>query len=242
MTDRAIETSPQPYARAAGVLYLLIIVFGLWSEVVVRGSLIVAGDAEATATNILAAEGVFRASFAADSLMALADVALAVLLYRLLKPVNATLALTAGALRLIQTAVIAASLLHQYAALLILNGAGHAAAFPPDQLHALVMLALDMHGHGYDLGLIFFGASCLVLGFLVSRSVYLPMVLGWLVMAAGVVYLIGSYALFLAPDQAALVQPLYVVPIVSEVSLCLWLLIKGVNVEAWRAAASAASS
>ncbi len=231
----AITTSPQPYARAAGALYLVIIVFGLWSELYVRGSLIVAGDAEATATNILASEGLFRASFAADSVMALADVALAILLYRLLKPVNATLALTAAALRLIQTAVIAVSLLHQYAALLLLNGAGHAAAFEPTQLYALVALALDMHGHGYDLGLIFFGASCLVLGALVARSTYLPKALGWLVMAAGVVYLIGSYTLFLFPDHTATVAPLYVVPMVSEVALCLWLLVRGVNVEAWRA-------
>ncbi len=230
----AITTSPQPYARAAGALYLVIIVFGLWSEVFVRGSLIVAGDAETTAANILASEGLFRLSFAADSVMALSDVVLAVLLYALLKPVNATLALTAAALRLIQTAVIAASLLHQYAALLLLGGTGHAAAFEPAQLYALVVLALDMHGHGYDLGLIFFGLSCLVLGLLVARSGYLPKALGWLVMAAGVVYLIGSYARFLFPDQAEMVAPLYVVPVISEVSLCLWLLVRGVNVEAWR--------
>ncbi len=141
MTDRATETSPQPYARAAGALYLVIIVFGIWSEVFVRGSLIVTGDATETATNVLAAEGLFRASFAADTLMALSDVALAVLLYHLLRPVNATLALTAAALRLVQTAVIAASLLHQYSALLILNGAGNAATFQPAELHALVALA-----------------------------------------------------------------------------------------------------
>ncbi len=91
-----------------------------------------------------------------------------------------------------------------------------------------------MHAHGYDLGLIFFGASCLVLGLLVARSGYLPKALGWLVMAAGVVYLVGSYALFLFPDHADAVQPLYVVPLVSEVALCLWLLVRGVNVEAWR--------
>ena len=235
----ATPLSPQPYARTAGALYLVIIVFGLWSEVFVRGSLIVAGDAPATAANILASQGLFRASFAADSVMALADVALAMLLFVLLRPVNTTLALTAAALRLIQTAVIAASLLHQYAALLLLNGAGHAAAFEPGQLTALIVLTLDMHGHGYDLGLIFFGASCLVLGFLVARSGYLPRALGWLVMAAGVVYLVGSYALFLFPDQAEMVAPLYVVPVISEVSLCLWLLIKGVDVDAWRARVAA---
>ena len=174
--------------------------------------------------------------------MALADVALAVLLYVLLRPVNATLALAAAALRLVQTAVIAASLLHQHAALLLLNDAGAAAAFEPDQLYALVVFTLGLHGHGYDLGLVFFGASCLVLGVLIARSTYLPRPLGWLAMAAGVVYLIGSYALFLFPQQADAVQPLYVVPVVSEVALCLWLLVRGVDVEAWRAATMETSS
>lgn len=233
--------SPQPYARTAGVLYLVIIVCGLWSEIFVRSSLIVAGDAAATAGNIVAAEGLFRAGFAADTLMVLSDVGLAVLLYALLRPVNATLALTAAALRLVQTAVIALSLLHQQAALLLLDGSGPAGAFEPAQRQALAVLALDLHGHGYDLGLIFFGASCLVLGFLVSRSGYLPRVLGWLVMAAGVVYLAGSYTLFLFPAHAGTLAPLYVVPVVSEVAFCLWLLVKGVDVAAWRAATAVAA-
>ena len=239
MTDRSIEMSPLPYARAAGVLYLVIIVFGLWSELVVRSSLIVSGDATATATNVLASEGLFRLSVVADSIMALCDVALAVLLFYLLKPVSAALSLTAAALRLVQTAIIAASLLFQYAAMLLLHGSGHAEVFDPSQLYALVALALDMHAHGYDLGLVFFGASCLVLGWLVAHSGYLPRALGWLMMAAGLVYLAGSYALFLFPAYVNLLAPLYLIPLVSEVAFCLWLLAKGVDVEAWRARVAA---
>lgn len=61
------ETSPLVYARAAGGLYLIVIIFGIWSEVFVRSSLIVPGDATATAANIVASEGLFRISFAADA-------------------------------------------------------------------------------------------------------------------------------------------------------------------------------
>jgi len=67
-------------ARFAGALYLVIILCGLWSELAVRGPLTVDGDAAATAANILANEGLFRAAFAADTIMAMADVALAILL------------------------------------------------------------------------------------------------------------------------------------------------------------------
>jgi hypothetical protein len=63
----------------------------------------------------------------------------------------------------------------------------------------------------------------------------MPKALGYLVMAAGVTYLIGSYTRFLFPDFVGAVSPIYVVAIVSELSLCLWLLVKGVNLERWKA-------
>ncbi len=241
MTARS-ATSPQAYARAAGALYLVIIVFGIGAEVFIRGSLIVPGDAAATAANITTHEGLFRAGFAADSIMALADVALAVLLYVLLAPAGKTLALMAAAFRLTQTAVIGLNLLSYYSALLLLDGSEYAAAFDPAQLNALAALALDRHAHGYDLGLIFFGASCLLLGILIVRSGYLPKWLGGLVALAGVVYLAGSYTLFLAPDLAGAIQPAYAVPLVAEIALCLWLLARGVDVERWRARAAKMSA
>jgi len=75
--------------------------------------------------------------------------------------------------------------------------------------------------------------SCLVLGYLIAMSGYFPRALGYLVMLAGVAYLIGSYTLFLFPENAGLVAPIYVIPLVSEVALALWLLVKGVDVGEW---------
>ena len=100
MTIRTTETSPLLYARVAGLLYLIIIVSGIFSEVYVRSKLVVTGDATATAANILASEGLFRIGFAADAIMLLSDVAIAVLFYLLLRPVSNALALTAAAFRL----------------------------------------------------------------------------------------------------------------------------------------------
>jgi hypothetical protein len=234
MTDQTLETSPNVYARAAGMLYLVIIVLGLFSEMFVRSPLIAPGDAAATASHIMAAEGIFRAGFLADSIMVLSDGVLAVLLFILLKPVNTTLALMALCFRLMQTAVITLNLLNYYATLLLLKGATYTSVFEVDQLNALASLFLDLHSHGYDLGLILFGIHCLVLGYLIAKSLYLPKVLGYLVMAAGITYLIGSYTRFLFPNLVAAVAPIYLVAIVSELSLCLWLLIKGVDLEGWQ--------
>ncbi len=230
MTVHTAETSPLVYARAAGLLYLIIIVFGIYSEVFIRSSLIVAGDAAATAANIVASEGLFRLGFLADAIMLLSDVAIAVLFYVLLKPVSKTLALTAAAFRLTQAAVLGFNLLNYYAALLLINGTAYAAVFRPDQLHALALLFLDMHSHGYDLGLIFFGLSNLVLGYLVVRSEYFPGLLGYGLIAAALVYLTGSLIRFLSPDYISYIEPVYIVPLAAELAFCLWLLVKGVRV------------
>ena len=122
MTDRSTETSSLVYARIAGLLYLIIIIFGIFSEVFIRSSLIVTGDATATATNILASKGLFRIGFAADSIMLFSYVAIAILFYVLLKLVSKTLALTAAAFRLTQAAILGFNLLNYYAALLLLSG------------------------------------------------------------------------------------------------------------------------
>jgi hypothetical protein len=239
MTDGAGKTSPLVYARTAGVLYLIIIVFGIFSEVFIRSRIIVPGDAAATAGNILASEGLFRFGFLADSLMVLSDVALAALLYILLRPVHRTIALAATFFRLAQSAVLALNLLNYHAGLLVLGDAGASAGFGTDQLQSLSYLYLDLHGHGYDLGLILFGLHCLLLGYLIYRSRYLPRVLGVLAVAAGVVYLIGSYTRFLFPAYVSLVSPIYIVAFVSELVICLWLLIRGVNVRQWELRAGA---
>jgi hypothetical protein len=229
MTAEKTVSSPRTYARAAGALYLLIIVCGIFAEAVVRSSIVVAGDAAATAGNLQASGALFRAGFVADVVMLMSDVAIAVLFYVLLRPVSTTLAMMAAVFRLTQAAVVGSSLLLYYSALLLLNGSGYAASFEPQQLHALALLLLDMHSHGYDLGLLFFGVSSLMLGYLVVRSAYFPAVLGYGLMAAAVVYLAGSLLRFLVPEYLPAFAPLYIVPLVAEISFCLWLLVKGVR-------------
>lgn len=237
MMHETSEHLPRTVARAAGVLYLIIIVLGLFGELVVRSSLIAPGDAATTASNILASTGLFRTGFVADSIMVLCDVALAALLFVLLRPVNRVLAIVALLFRLAQAAVLALNLLNYHAAMLVLTGAAGPAAFDEAQVASLASLFLDLHSHGYDLGLILFGVHCLVLGYLITKSSFLPRTLGYLGGAAGVVYLVGSYVRFVVPTMVETVAPIYLVAIVAELSLCGWLLIKGVDRDRWMARA-----
>ena len=216
-------------ARLTGFLYLIIIVFGIFAEVGVRANLFVKGDSSSTASNILGSEWLFRLGFFSDSIMLLSDVAVAVLLYVLLKPVSKTLSLMAAAFRLTQAAVLGSNLLIFYAAILLLNGESYRNAFTTEQLEPLALLFLEMHSYGYDLGLIFFGVSSMIVGTLVSRSGYLPKILGYGLIASGVVYLAGSITRFSATGYQSMLEPAYVVPLVSELSFCLWLLFIGLR-------------
>ena len=125
--DCPFSRSPNDLALArrglAGLLYLVIIVAGLGAELGLRGPLIDLGDADATAAAILAAPGQFRLAIAADLVMALSDAGLAILLYLIFRAMAPGLALSAMVFRLIQTVLIAASLMALLTAWLVLTRA-----------------------------------------------------------------------------------------------------------------------
>jgi hypothetical protein len=235
MTSRALESSPQTYARIGGILYLFIIVAALFGEAFVRGSLIVEGDATATASNILGSETLFRAGLAGEMLTCVCDVALAMILYVLLKPVSRNLALLAAFFRLTFVAIYGVAKLFEVAALVALDRADYLKAFEPRQLHALAYMSLRVHGLGYGVSLLFFGFCCVLFGTLIHQSGYLPRILGVLLVIGGLGYIVFSLAQMLAPAFAARrLFPWILLPgFPAELGLCLWLLVKGVDVPKW---------
>jgi len=234
MTNQTVNTSPQVYARIAGVLYLINIACGIFGEIFVRGHLIVAGDATVTAHNIMASEFLFRCGVMGDLIMHITDVPMTVIFYVLLRPVNRDLSLLAALFGMLQTAILCANKLNLVTVLLLLGGANYLKAFDPNQLHALASLSLALHEYGFGIGLIFFGVSCLVTGYLMFRSSYFPRTLGVLQIIAGLCYLINSSAQLLRPSLADKMVPAILLPaFIGELSTCVWLIVKGVDVPKW---------
>jgi len=234
MIDRAVEASPQAYARAAGVLYLFIIVAGMFGEFF-RENLIVSGDAAATASNILAHQSLFRIGIAGELLSYVCDVAVALILYELLKPVSNILALLAAFFRVACDIGTGINKVNLFAVLFFLGGADYLRAFQLRQLQALAYLALRLHTYGFAITLVFFAFGLLILGYLIFRSDYFPKAIGVLLIVACPSYIINSFALFLAPQFARITFFVLLIPFVAESSLCLWLIVKGVNVPKWEA-------
>jgi hypothetical protein len=239
MTDRTVNTSPQTYARIGGVLYLIIIVVGIFGQAFVRDRLIVSGDAQATAANIRSLESLWRFGIAAELFMLTCAVTLAWILFVLLRPVSRDLALLATFFNLVSIALEAAIQLNLLAALFPLGNAGYLRAFAPEQLYAMTSLSVKLHSYGFGVSLIFFGCVCLVWGVLIFRSGYLPKALGVLMQIAGWSYLTNSFALLLAPPLRKSDIPRHSSSCLCwEASLCLWLILKGVNAEKWEKKAS----
>jgi uncharacterized protein DUF4386 len=234
MTNRKPNISPLVYARIAGGLYLINIACGIFGELFVRGHLVVAGDAVATAHNIMASEFLYRCGVAGDLIMHITDVPMTVIFYVLLKPVSKDLSLVAALFGMLQTAILCANKLNLVTVLLLLGGSNYLKAFDSNQLQSLAQLSLVLHENGFGIGLIFFGISCLVTAYLMFRSGYFPRFLGVLQGIAGLCYLINSFAQLLLPSlQEKLVPAILIPAFIGEFGTCVWLIVKGLNLSKW---------
>jgi hypothetical protein len=242
MKEGITETSPQVCARIGGVLYLMIIVIGFSSQFFVRDKLAVSGDITATANNIMASESLWRITIAGELILLVCGVALTLILYVLLRPVNKHLALLAVLFNIVEFPIEAVSKLCLFAASFLSGNADYLKAFEPHQLHALVNISLKLHDYGFGIDLVFFGFACLVYGYLLFKSGYFPRTLGVLMVIAGLSYLVNSFTLILAPAYAGRIFLVLVLALIGELSLCLWLIVKGVNIQRWKQQASAAAA
>lgn len=201
----------------------------------VRERMVVSGDVVATAANIQAFPQLWRWGIAVDLIMQLCDIPLILIFYVLLKPVNKNLALMNLLFNMIQTAVLVANKLSLLIPIFLLGDAAYLKAVDPYQLQVLSYVFIKLHDYGFGVGLIFFGMVCLVEGYLIFKSGLIPKILGVLLQVAGVCYLTNSFALILYPTLLNILSPFILLPpLVAELSLAFWLLVKGVDLARWK--------
>lgn len=209
-------------ARLAGFFWLMTIVTGLYA-MVARMQVVVSNDAAAVATNILANDALFRSASTANVLATCCYLAATLLVYELLRPVNRSVSLLAALFSLLGCAVGALSAVLDLAPFVILRGGQYTSAFAVDQSQALTLLFLRLAGQTNNVALVFFGLHCLLTGYVIYKSRFLPRTIGALLMFAGI-----GWLTFLWPPLASGLFPYTVLPgFIGELSLTLWLLIKG---------------
>lgn len=234
--ERIAEASPRSLARMAGVSQLLEALTATFGQVFVLGRFVVSGNAAATAANILGHEGLFRLGFASSLIGVIFHIAWALLLYDLLKPVNRRLSLFAVFVILVGCAIQALASLFYLAPLLVLGGGNSLSAFTADQLQALAYMFVRLNGYAFNTYLVFFGLWCVLIGFLIFRSTFLPRVLGVLLAISGL-----GWMIYLVPPLAIRLFIPYIAgaSALGEIPLELWLIVMAVNAERWKEQASA---
>ena len=216
-----------------GVLYLLVVGCGIISEILVKNVVSVPGDMAATADQITAYGFVFRLGFVV-LLARLVFLALLVLaLYKLFGPVNRDVAVVMVVFVLISNAVSMVSLVFEFSAPLLLTSSDYSTLFTTDQWLAQVQFFINMQVQG-DRAAQIFSLWVILLGFLMFKSGYFPRLLGILMMVAGVGYMADFLVFFLLPQLDVQIAGF---AFLAEVAFPFWLLIKGVDVEAWKSRA-----
>jgi hypothetical protein len=221
-------------AKLAGLLYLIWVITGIYGVFYIPSQTIIPGDAAATARKILANEFLFRTGIINDIISATLWVFVALVLYRLFKQVNERQAKLLVVLVIVQIPAAFFMEALNIASLMIIKGEV-LKTFELVQRQDLAMLFFKISAYGSIVLETFWGLWLLPFGLLVYKSVFIPRILGIFLILNGIAYIIHSFTTLLLPDYQATVR-LFAFPfwILGEISIMLWLLIKGVNLSRWK--------
>lgn len=230
-------SSPRTMARLAGVLYLATIVAGMVAQMAISGRMIVPGDSEATAAAIQAGGSLYRMGYTFYLIEMASHVIMTVLLYRLLRPVDRSLAQVGMVLSLTGCGIKTVSRLFYLAPVLVLGGAPFLGVFAEEQRHAMALLFAGLNDLGAGIALPFFGLGTLIEGVLILRSTFLPRTLGIIGILGGL-----GWLTYFVPTLGNRAFPVVVgVALLGALCKIGWLLVKGVDEEPWKVQAQAAA-
>lgn len=225
-----IETSVNTYARAVGIFLILTMIGGWFGEMYVP-SVIMTGDAATTAVQLRQNDGLLRLGFAAYLVEAFSDVVLAWLFYVLLKPVHRDLALLSAFFGLVSMSLFAVTQMFYFSAPMFVGGSRYLAAFSPEQRAALASVFLSLYAGLSGLFMLFYGTAWIIRGWLTFKSGYLPRLLGAIMVAAGLGFVVKNLTKVLAPDYSSdvLMAPMFI----NVVAVAAWMLLRGVDRDRW---------
>lgn len=216
-------------ARNAGLIYLVVVITGMFSLAYVPKQLFVYDHAALTFKNILNNESLFRLGIASSVICYTAFIFLPVALHQLLKSVNELYSKLMMVLALISVPISFYNLTNKYAILSLVSDAKQAPVPAMDELNQQAMMYLNQYDNGIFITTVFWGLWLLPFGYLVFKSGFLPRILGVLLMLGCFGYLINFFGNTLSGSYSSLTVKKYIglLPSIAELGTCFWLLVMG---------------
>lgn len=218
-------------ARIAGLIYLGVVLTGVFSLMYIPSKLIVADNTSLTYQNITTSEPLFRLWIVSGLLCYSFFLFLLLVLYKLLKPVHENYAKLMVLLAVINVPIFFLNVQNLFNILSLISGSKNHYGFSIEQIQSQVMLYLDQYNNGMRIVHIFSGLWLFPFGYIVFKSGFLPKILGVLLMLGCFGYLINFIGNTLIPDYSKIGISSYIsIPAsIGEIGICFWLLIVGVK-------------
>ncbi|UED73659.1 DUF4386 domain-containing protein [Brevibacillus sp. DP1.3A] len=218
-------------ALIAGISLFIMVLVSFFSYGFAHESLVVQGDANATFQNIKSSPMLFKAEIFGWVIILITDIVVAWAFYLFLKPNNPYLSLLAAWFRLIYTAILGIALLNLIVVLLLSKSTEPLGLIPIDQLQAQMMLSLQAFESIWSIGLMIFGGHLMLVGYVAVQSENIPRVIGLLLLAASVGYMVINLSKLFFPQNIGLISTLtaiFQLPMIAgELGFGIWLLLKG---------------
>ncbi|MEO6819141.1 MAG: DUF4386 domain-containing protein [Ginsengibacter sp.] len=224
-------TSNKTIARIAGLLYLIVVLMGIFHLMYVPSKLIVWNNAAITYNNISASESLFRLGILGGFVCYLAFLLLPFVLYKLLKNVNKNWSVLMVVFGVMSAPLAFINFSNEFSVLTLISKAGSLNTFGITQLQDQVLLYLGFYNNGLQIISIFSGLWLFPFGLLVYKSGFLPKILGILLMMGCFGYLVDFTAGFLSPEYNKMAISKYMIlpASIGEIGICLWMLFIGVR-------------
>lgn len=218
-------------ARIAGLLYLIVVLCGIFSLAYVPSVIETSKDGATLIAAIRSHEALFRLGVAAGLICYTAFLLLPLVLYRLLAPFGQSAAIAMVALATASVPIAFANMAYRINVLSLLGDEPGLARLTAAALEFQVLMALESYWNGIFILKIFWGLWLLPFGWLLFRSQLIPRLFGVLLMAGCFGYLVAFFGRLLVPEFSELASTRYIsLPgSIGEIGTCLWLLIMGVR-------------
>lgn len=224
-----MKTGSKAYIKFTGLFYLLIAIIGGFSIGYMPNEILASGDGAIMTQNIMNNMSLLRLGIAGDIFVLIFEVLLTVMLYKLFKSVNGTIAMIATFARLAMSIIMGINLINYLIPLLILNKSGYFIEMDANNINSLILMFMEAHKFGEYIWQLFFGLHLIALGYLILKSNYFPKFLGVLMMIGSIGYAGDSMVRILLINNSIisyLTTTLLVFAVIGELTFAFWLLLK----------------